>query len=89
MIGQHLLLSPVNTVVQPAEHGSAHRPDSGGSVAMLSDVSQISRRHARLVEEHRFDLCGVVLNEFFGLITCRRVRFSQGAERHIRWIREG
>ena len=29
------------------------------------------------------------VSEIFGLITCGRVRFQPGAERHIRWIRAG
>ena len=42
------------------------------------------------MEEHRFDQCrGVLFSEIFGVITCRRVPFSEGAERHIRWILAG
>ena len=44
-----------------------HRPDpiQDGGVATPSDIT--SRRHARLVEEHRFDLHRVAFNEFLGL----------------------
>ena len=44
----------------------------------------ISRLHARLVEEHWFDFHGVVFNEIVGLTTCRRGRFLHRTERRIR-----
>ena len=72
MIGQHLLLSPVSTVVKPTYSVSDHRPNptQRGSRNALGGIT--SRRHARLVEEHRFDLHVGVLDEIVGLITCRR-----------------
>ena len=51
LIGQHLLLSPVSTAVKSECSVSDHRPDP-----ILGCV--ITRRRARLVEEHRFDLLG-------------------------------
>ena len=43
VIGQHLLLSPVSTAVEPAYSEFDHRPHpiQEGEVAMLSDVSQV------------------------------------------------
>ena len=43
VIGQHLLLSPVNTVVKPAWSRicESSKSDSGGGVAMLSAESQV------------------------------------------------
>ena len=91
VIGRHLLLSPVSTVVKPACSVFAHRPhptQEGEGRNALKWI--ISRRHTRSVEEHRFDqYWGIHFGEIFGLITCRQVRFSQEAERHIRWIRAG
>ena len=71
VIGLHLLLFPVSTVVK-----SQHVPyllivqilfKKGRSNA-LSRI--ISRRHARSVEEYRCYLCTVHYNEIVGLITC-------------------
>ena len=90
MIGRHLLLFPVSTAVKPAYSVLDHRPNPIQEGRCRKALSRItSRHHTRSVEEHRFDLHGVVLNEIVGLISCTRGRFRQKTERRIRWICAG
>ena len=85
MVGLHLLLSPVGTVVKPANPMFVHRPNPilEGRSNVLSRI--ISRRHARSVEEYRCDLRIVYFNEIVGLITCKSVRFGQSAKESSMW----
>ena len=90
VVGQHLLVSPPNAAVKPAYSVSGHRPNPTIQEGSLNALSWItSRRHARSVEEHRFDLYICHFIEILGLLTCRRCRFSQRTERQIRWIGAG
>ena len=84
------LLLPVSTAVKPAYSAFAHHPNPNQEGESQSSQLNQNRRHTRSVKERRFEQCrGVLFSEIFGLITCGRVRFSQGAERHIRWILAG
>ena len=54
VIGQNLLLSPANAVVKPAYSEFDHRPNPIQEECRSALGCITSRRHARLVEEHRF-----------------------------------
>ena len=71
LVGPHLLLSPVCTVVKPAYSVFTHHPNPIQDGEWQCSQLNQSRRHARFVEEHRFDQKrGALFSEILGVAEC-------------------
>ena len=87
VIGRHLLSLSCKYSGEASKFRirSSPKSDSGGGVAMLSAESSVDV-NLGLWKKSVWPKRSVIFREILGLITCRRMRFSQRTEKHIQWM---